>query len=183
MKNVLVPISNGTEEMEAVIIIDMLRRAGIDVVVAGDGDVVVCAWGTRILPDIMIDDIADDDLYDAIVLPGGTQGVNHFIANEQLQHIITRHHKAQGLIGAICAAPLVLHDFDLLPDKAVVTSHPGVAETFAPYTYTLDRVAIDGKVITSRGAGTAFEFALALIRRLSDEKTALRLASDIVMYE
>lgn len=169
--------------MEAVIIIDMLRRAGCEVVVAGDGDVVVCAWGTRILPDVMIDDFTDDDVYDAIVLPGGTQGVNHFIANGQLEHIIKRHHKVQGLIGAICAAPLVLHDFGMLPPNSVVTSHPGVAETFAPYTYTLDRVATDGKIVTSRGAGTAFEFALALIRRLVDEKTSLRLASDIVMYE
>ena len=183
MKKILVPISNGTEEMEAVIIIDMLRRAGCDVTVAGDGDVVVCAWGTRILPDMMIDDIADDDVYDAIVLPGGTQGVNHFIANEQLEQIIKRHHATKSLIGAICAAPLVLHDFGLLPDNAVVTSHPGVAETFAPYTYTLERVAADGNIVTSRGAGTAFEFALALIRRLVDEKTSLRLASDIVMYE
>lgn len=169
--------------MEAVIIIDMLRRAGCEVVVAGDGDVVVCAWGTRILPDVMIDDITDDDVFDAIVLPGGTQGVNHFIANEQLEYIVKRHHKAQGLIGAICAAPLVLHDFGMLPNNAVVTSHPGVAETFSPYAYTLDRVAADGTIVTSRGAGTAFEFALALIRRLVDEKTSLRLASDIVMYE
>lgn len=183
MKKILVPISNGTEEMEAVIIIDMLRRAGCDVTVAGDGDVVVCAWGTRILPDMMIDDIADDDVYDAIVLPGGTQGVNHFIANQQLEQIIKRHHASNGLVGAICAAPLVLHDFGLLPDKAVVTSHPGVAETFAPYTYTLERVAAEGNIVTSRGAGTAFEFSLALIRRLVDEKTSLRLASDIVMYE
>jgi putative intracellular protease/amidase len=131
----------------------------------------------------MIDDVADDDVYDAIVLPGGTQGVNHFIANEQLEQIIKRHHATKSLIGAICAAPLVLHDFGLLPDNAVVTSHPGVAETFAPYTYTLERVAADGNIVTSRGAGTAFEFALALIRRLVDEKTSLRLASDIVMYE
>jgi len=183
MKKILVPISNGTEEMEAVVIIDMLRRAGCEVTVAGDGDVVVCAWGTRILPDMMIDDIADDDVYDAIVLPGGTQGVNHFIANQHLEHIVKRHHKEGVLVGAICAAPLVLNDFNLLPQNAVVTSHPGVAETFAPYAYTLDRVATDGKIITSRGAGTAFEFALTLIRRLVDEKTSLRIASDIVMYE
>ncbi|MEN9281281.1 MAG: hypothetical protein RL594_216 [Bacteroidota bacterium] len=183
MPKVLVPISNGTEEMEAVIIIDMLRRAGCDVVVAGDGDVVVCAWGVRLLPDIMIDDIADDDVYDAIVLPGGSQGVNNFARSAALEQVLRRHAASKGLIGAICAAPTVLHEFKLLHDGAVVTSHPGVADVFAPYTYTLDRVAVDGMVVTSRGAGTACEFALALIRRLADEKTARRVASDIVMYE
>lgn len=183
MSKVLVPISNGTEEMEAVIIIDMLRRGGCDVVVAGDGDVVVCAWGTRLLPDIMIDDIADDDTYDAIVLPGGSQGVSNFARSSALEALLRRHAAAKGLIGAICAAPTVLHEFKLLPERAVVTSHPGVADVLAPYTYTLDRVASDGSIITSRGAGTAFEFSLALLRRLADEKSARRVASDIVLYE
>ena len=68
---VLVPIANGTEEMEATIIIDMLRRAGVDVLVAGDGDMVTCSRGIRIIPDTNIDDISDDDEFDAIVLPGG----------------------------------------------------------------------------------------------------------------
>lgn len=183
MPKVLVPISNGTEEMEAVIIIDMLRRGGCEVIVAGDGDVVVCAWGVRLLPDMMIDDIADDDTFDAIVLPGGSQGVSNFSRSSVLESVLQRHTVAKGLVGAICAAPLVLHDFGLLPEKAVVTSHPGVAETLARYTYTLDRVASDGTFITSRGAGTAFEFSLALLRRLADEKSARRVASDIVMYE
>ncbi|MFN4907665.1 MAG: DJ-1 family glyoxalase III [Bacteroidota bacterium] len=183
MAKVLVPISNGTEEMEAVIIIDMLRRGGCEVVVAGDGDVVVCAWGTRLLPDIMIDDIADDDAFDAIVLPGGSQGVSNFSRSAALESILRRHAAGRGLIGAICAAPVVLHDFKLLPERAVVTSHPGVADVLAPYTYTLDRVASDGSFITSRGAGTAVEFSLALLRRLADEKSARRVASDIVLYE
>jgi len=183
MAKILVPISNGTEEMEAVIIIDMLRRGGCDVLIAGDGDVVVCAWGTRLLPDVMIDDIADDDTFDAIVLPGGSQGVSNFSRNAALEAILRRHSAANGLIGAICAAPTVLHEFKLIPDGAVVTSHPGVADVLAPYTYTLDRVASDGSIITSRGAGTAIEFSLAILRRLGTEKAARRVASDIVLYE
>ncbi|MEY3386872.1 MAG: hypothetical protein RIR53_1683 [Bacteroidota bacterium] len=183
MPKILIPISNGTEEMEAVIIIDILRRGGHDVVIAGDGDVVVCAWGTRLLPDVMIEDIAEDDVFDAIVLPGGSQGVSNFSRSEALEGILRRHASSKGLIGAICAAPTLLHEFKLLPDRAVVTSHPGVADVFAPYTYTLDRVASDGTFITSRGAGTAIEFSLAILKRLGDEKAARRVASDIVLYE
>lgn len=183
MKNVLVPIANGTEEMEAVVIIDMLRRASLNVLVAGDGDVIVCSRGVRIVPDIHLDEITDDDNFDAIVLPGGEQGVSNFIRNHALEHIITRHHARKGLIGAICAAPIVLHEFGLLPKRAVVTSHPGCTQVFAPYTYTLDRVAVDGSIVTSRGAGTAFEFTLMLIRKLTDETTATRIATDIVMFE
>ena len=72
----LIPIANGSEEMEAVILIDMLRRAGVDVTVAGDGDMVTCSRGVRIVPDIALDDLADDDEFDLIVLPGGDQGAS-----------------------------------------------------------------------------------------------------------
>lgn len=183
MKKVLVPIANGTEEMEAVIVIDMLRRAGCEVVIAGEGNVVICSRGVRIVPDIDIDDVHDDDVFDAIVLPGGGQGVERFIANNHLEQVLKRHMAAHRWIGAICAAPTVLHEFGLLAESAVVTSHPSVADVLAPYTYTLDRVATDGRLVTSRGAGTAFEFALTLIRHLVGETTSTRVATDIVMYE
>ena len=183
MKKILVPIANGTEEMEAVIIIDMLRRASMEVTIAGDGNVVVCSRGVRMVPDIIIEDITEDECYDAIIIPGGSQGVGNFLNNHALEQILLRHMARKGLIGAICAAPMVLHEFGLLHQGAVVTSHPSIADVLAPYTYTLERVAIDGHVVTSRGAGTAFEFCLALIRKLADEATATRIATDIVMYE
>ncbi|MBL0321965.1 MAG: DJ-1/PfpI family protein [Ignavibacteria bacterium] len=183
MKKILVPIANGTEEMEAVIIIDMLRRASMEVTIAGDGNVVVCSRGVRMVPDINVEDITEDDHYDAIVLPGGGQGVSNFVNNHALEQILLRHMAKKGLIGAICAAPMVLHEFGLLPAGAIVTSHPSTVDVFAPYHYTLDRVATDGTIITSRGAGTAFEFCLALIRKLADDATATRIATDIVMYE
>lgn len=181
--SILVPIANGTEEMEAVIIIDMLRRAGLDVVVAGDGDMVTCSRGIRIVPDISIDDINDDDMYDAIIMPGGSQGASSFASNHALAHIVTRHRSAKRLIGAICAAPVVLHEYGLLRSTNVITSHPTYADMLSPYAYTTERVADDGGIVTSRGAGTAFEFALVLIRKLTDEATARRVATDIVLYE
>ena len=179
----LVPIANGTEEMEAVIIIDMLRRAGIDVVVAGDGDMVTCSRGVRIIPDISIDDISDDDVYDAVVLPGGSQGAANFAANHALAHIVARHRTGNKLIAAICAAPIVLHEYGLLRSSTVITSHPAYTDVLQAYAYTTDRVAQDDGIITSRGAGTAFEFALALIKKLADDATARRIATDIVLYE
>lgn len=180
---ILVPIANGTEEMEAVIIIDMLRRAGLDVVVAGDGDMVTCSRGIRIIPDIAIDDIADDDEYSAVILPGGGQGVENFIANHALANIIARHKKMKAVIGAICAAPRVLHEFGMLKANQKVTSHPSVEPDLKAYQYSLERVVNDAGIVTSRGAGTAFEFALELIRLMVDDKTATRVATDIVLYE
>lgn len=183
MKTVLVPIANGTEEMEAVIIIDMLRRAGLNVTVAGDGHVVVCSRGVRLVPDVLLEDLTDDDNFNAIVLPGGGQGVTNFSQNQTLHQILTKHAAGKGLIAAICAATTVLHEYGLLPPRTVVTSHPSTADVLSSYTYTLDRVAVDGRIVTSRGAGTAFEFALALIRILTDDTVATHIATDIVMYE
>ncbi|MCO6466700.1 MAG: DJ-1/PfpI family protein [Bradyrhizobiaceae bacterium] len=179
----LVPIANGSEEMEAVIVIDMLRRAGVDVTVAGDGDMVTCSRGIRIVPDIAIDDIADDDEFDIIVLPGGSQGVQNFIENDALRQILARHRTRRKPLGAICAAPLVLHEYGLLRGDAKITSHPSCETELSPYNYSTDRVVEDMGIITSRGAGTAFEFALELIRRFVDEATARRVSTDIVLYE
>ena len=169
--------------MEAVIIIDMLRRAGVDVVVAGDGDMVTCSRGIRIIPDISIDEIHDDDHFDAVILPGGSQGVEAFASNSTLAHIVARLRNSKALVGAICAAPAALHEYGLLRSGQIVTGHPSIMNVLAPYTYSLNRVAEDQGIITSRGAGTAFEFALALIKRLVSEEAARRIATDIVLYE
>ncbi len=179
----LIPIANGTEEMEAVIIVDMLRRAGVDVTIAGDGDMVTCSRGLRIVPDLAIDDIADDDDFDLVVIPGGSQGVENLMENDALRHILARHRAAKKPLGAICAAPVLLHEFGLLRGGAGVTSHPSSADVLKEYSYSTDRVVEDAGIITSRGAGTAFEFALAIIRRYVGEATARRVATDIVLYE
>ena len=180
---VLVPISNGTEDMEAVIIVDMFRRAGLDVTVAGDADIITCAHGLRLVPDLSIDELDADDVFDAIVLPGGSQGVDHMIQNDTLTRLMPPHHAARRLIGAICAAPMILHEYGFLKGDAAVTSHPGVASDLSVYQYSTDRVVEDGHIVTSRGAGTAFEFALIIIQRLVGDTVATRVATDIVLYE
>jgi DJ-1 family protein len=181
--NVLVPIANGSEEMETVIIVDMLRRAGVAVTLAGDADIVTCSRGVRIIPDVILEDLDDDTTFAAIVLPGGSQGVANLADNVQLEGMVRRHKAAGRLTAAICAAPTLLHDWQLLQPSTVVTGHPSVQQVFDSYTFSFDRVVEDGQVITSRGAGTAFEFSLALIRRLVDSTIARRIAGDIVLYE
>lgn len=180
---VLLPVANGSEEMEAVIVVDMLRRASVDVIVAGDADIVHCSRGIRLIPDKSIDDIDEDRMFDAIVLPGGRQGVDALATSVTLENIVRRHHAAKRTIAAICAAPLLLHDWALLKKASVVTCHPSIDNVMSAYTLSSERVVVDGHIVTSRGAGTAIEFALTLIRLLVDETTALRIAGDIVLYE
>jgi DJ-1 family protein len=180
---ILVPIANGSEEMEAVVIIDMLRRAGAEVVVAGDGDLITCSRRVRIVPDVTLDDIADDEGFDAIVIPGGTRGVENLTENRSFEEILTRHRKKNGLVGAICAAPLLLHELGFLRAKDEITSHPSVADVLSRYAYRTDRVVVSGSIVTSRGAGTAIEFTLQLIKLLFDDTTASKVATDIVLFE
>lgn len=182
--SILIPIANGTEEMEAVIVADMLRRASLSVMVAGDGHVVTCARRIRIVPDKQLNELNDSDHFTAVVIPGGSPGVENLLQNEHLQAILRRHKESGGLIAAICAAPLVLHEWNMLEKGMRVTSHPSVEyELRSAYDYSFERVVEDGNVVTSRGAGTAFEFALTLIRILVNDATAVRIAGDIVMYE
>lgn len=179
----LIPIANGTEEMEAVIIADMLRRAGVEVTIAGDGDMITCSRGIRIVPDVALYDLADDDEFDLIVLPGGTNGVHAFIQNQVLRHILALHRSHRRPVAALCAAPLVLHEFGLLRAKNKITSHPSVEQDLVDYNYTKERVVEDNGILTSRGAGTAFEFTLEIIRRFVSEGIARNVATDIVLYE
>lgn len=183
MAKALIAVANGTEDMEAVIVIDLLRRAGIDVTVAGESTMVTCAHGLKIVPDTTIDDVSDDDVFDVVILPGGGQGVDALGNNHALEQVVRRHYKAQKYIAAICAAPTLLHEWKLLPANAVVTSYPGYESVFQSYTYANIRVAVDHNLITSRGPGTTIEFALEIIRRLAGEAVASRIASDIVLYE
>ncbi len=158
---VLVPLANGFEEMEAVIIVDILRRAGVEVVTAGLTDgVLEASRKTRHLPDTTLDQVARER-FDAVVLPGGQPGTNHLRDDPRVRECLLRHARDGCLVGAICAAPIVLHSAGLLTGRRV-TSHPSVREHLAGAHYLEDRVVVDGKIVTSRGPGTAFEFAYKL---------------------
>jgi 4-methyl-5(b-hydroxyethyl)-thiazole monophosphate biosynthesis len=168
MPKVLVPLAQGCEEVEAVTLIDLLRRAGIEVVSAGlDGQPVKASRGVVLLPDTTLDAALQQD-FDMVVLPGGMPGMTH-LRNDPRIIALLQQMAAQGKYTcAICAAPAVLADAGLLAGKSA-TSYPGFVDkmNLPDTTYRNDAVVADGKVITSRGPGTAMDFALTLIETLA----------------
>ena len=170
MKTVLVPLAQGCEELEAVTITDLLTRAGIEVITAGlDEQPVVASRGLTILPQVRIEEIADK-MFDMVVLPGGLPGANHLRDNQMLQNIIIKHAKNDRYLAAICAAPKALLHAGVLKNKTL-TCYPGALQGQDLQGSKISGTAleIDGKVITSRGPGTAMDFALALIELLVDK--------------
>jgi len=180
-KKIIIPISQGSEELEAVTIINMLRRAEFDVVVYSENVIVACARGTKIIPDIVSLDEIDIKELDAIVLPGGLIGVENLSSNAKLIELIKKVNDENKLIGAICAAPLILHNHSIIDTKCVLTSHPSVKNQLSSYQYINDNVVIYDNIITSRGIGTALEFSFAIIEQLlGDDKVVNQIKEDIV---
>jgi len=167
MPSVLVPLAQGCEELEAVTVIDLLRRAGITVVTAGlDREPVRASRGVVLVPDTDLDTALRQD-FDMVVLPGGLPGSDHLAADPRVRELLRRMAASGRFTAAICAAPKVLAGAGLLAGKQA-TAYPGVLDALGlpDTTVSRDAVVTDGKVITSRGAGTAMDFALTLIERL-----------------
>lgn len=182
-KKILFPIANGTEEAEAVITIDLLRRAGIEVVVAGISEVITTAHNIKIIPDVLLTKISKNDIFDAIVLPGGLGGVNMFMASEHLIDLIQIHHSHGKLIAAVCAAPLVLKAANILKENTKYTCYPSVENEIKGSGFSTENVIQDGNIITSRGIGTALDFALAIIKYLYDDEKSMQIAKEVVYYK
>lgn len=164
---VLVPLAQGCEELEAVTITDLLTRAGIKVVTAGlDNAVVIASRGIKLVPDYQLDDILETD-FDMIVLPGGLPGADHLNQDLRIQSLVKKLAAENKYTAAICAAPRVLATAGILDGKQA-TSFPGALDQFPVnnLSYQETAVVVDDKVITSRGPGTAMEFALTLIELL-----------------
>uniref|UniRef100_A0A0D9Y577 DJ-1/PfpI domain-containing protein n=1 Tax=Oryza glumipatula TaxID=40148 RepID=A0A0D9Y577_9ORYZ len=176
---VLVPVANGTEEMELITIIDVLRRADADVVVASAenaGVEIVARHGMRIVADTTLDEAAADDQtssFDLIILPGGTPGAKTMSSNEKLVALLKKQAAASKPYGAIGAATAhVLEPHGLLEGKkAADQDGGGECES---------RVVVDGNVITSGGTGTAMEFAVAAVEKLLGRDVAQRVAEGLL---
>ena len=167
MAKVLVPLAQGCEELEAVTIIDLLRRAQIEVVTAGlDKETVTASRGVRLIPDTDLDTALKQD-YDMIILPGGLPGADHLDHDQRLRSLLKKMAANKQYIAAICAAPKALANAGVLEGKRA-TAYPGVLDSMnLPRTrVTGEGVVVDDHVITSRGPGTAIDFALALIETL-----------------
>jgi 4-methyl-5(b-hydroxyethyl)-thiazole monophosphate biosynthesis len=165
-KKVVVPIAQGFEEIEAVTVIDILRRAGIEVTVAGvSPSPITGRTGIRLVPDVSIDQVKAAD-YDMVVLPGGSEGTTRLAKCASTQRLLKEAAGQEKYLAAICAAPTVLSGLGLIDGKRV-TSHPSVESKMSRVVYWDNRVVVDGKIITSRAPGTAMEFAMALVEILA----------------
>lgn len=178
MARALVPLVDGFEEIEAVSVIDILRRAGVDVVTAGvDGDSATGSHAITVRCDARLDDVRADR-FDAIVLPGGP-GTPRLRDSAVVRAVVTRHHAAGRLVAAVCAAPTVLAAFGLLEGRRA-TCFPGCESDLAGARFETTAVVEDGNVITSRGAGTSIEFAAAIVARLVSPDAAREVLARIV---
>ena len=176
MSRVLMPLAEGFEEIEAVTVVDLLRRAGIEVHTAAlAGREVTGSHGITVLADIGLDDAVAAD-YDMIVLPGGMPGADHLKKDARVVALLQQFASSGRYTAAICAAPGVLAHAGLLEGRAA-TSYPGFLKPDSAPGIRLreDAVVIDGKVVTSRGPGTAMEFGLALIGLLEGPEAAGRV--------
>ena len=180
MATVLVPLAQGCEELEAVTIIDLLRRADIEVVTAGlDREPVRASRGVVLVPDTDLDSALERS-YDMVVLPGGMPGAENLQQDARIRVLLQEMAADGRYIAAICAAPKVLAAAGLLEGRRA-TSFPGFldATTIAGLVYEETPVVKDGRLITSRGPGTAMDFALVLIEELAGPERRAEVESKL----
>lgn len=181
MPRVLVPLAQGCEELEAVTIVDLLRRAGIEVVTAGLAPgIVKASRGTQLVPDTTLDAALQED-FDMVVLPGGMPGAQHLRDDARIMALLQKMAAAGRYTAAICAAPTVLAAAGLLSGKTA-TGYPGFLEKMqlSDVALSTDAVVHDGRVITSRGPGTAMDFALSLVEVLSGPEVRRQIEAALV---
>ena len=177
----LVPIANGCEEMEAVIIIDTLRRAGWEVTAAGlTAGTIEAANGVKLVPDTTWEQIKPAD-FDVLLTPGGFGGTMALCEHEGVQQALRDFDSKGKWIGSICASPLALHAAGILEGKRF-TCYPGVEEKLPENVQPVkEAVVVDGHLITSMGPGTAFEFALKVIAECSSPNTANEVRAGLLL--
>ena len=182
MANVLVLIADGSEEMEAVIVIDVLRRAGFEVTVAATGTTtrIEASRGILLTADKLLADIQWSESFDLLVLPGGKGGAETFTHDSTVQQLIRAFDQDGKWIAAICAAPMALDAAGILRGRKY-TCYPGVEQALSSGQHTPDTVVQDENLITSRGPGTTFAFALHLVALLENKKTADTLRRQLLL--
>ncbi|MFT5429826.1 MAG: 4-methyl-5(b-hydroxyethyl)-thiazole monophosphate biosynthesis [Myxococcota bacterium] len=181
---VLVPLGTGFEELEAIAAVDVLRRAGCQVITASVGatNPIVGRNRIRVLADLDLSDALTEwgDDWDLVLIAGGLGGVEAITANTELMALVRGRIKGERAVAAICAGPRALRDAGLPLDTAI-TGHPGCADDLKEFTdYRTDAVVRAGSVITSRGAGTAVQFSLACVALLCGDAVADRVRAEIV---
>lgn len=183
MARVLLPLAPGFEELEAITLVDVLRRAQVEVTLASLADDLSPVRSVRqvaVVPDTTLAACLDQK-FDAVVLPGGGPGSQALAADLRLRHLLQQQVAAGRWVAAICAAPMVLQRAGLLHGRQV-TCYPGVLETLPTpeFKWLQQAVVDDGAIVTSRGPGTALDLALHLVRRLCGASVATQIAQDLL---
>jgi len=185
MPRVCVLLAQGFEEIEAVTVIDVLRRAGIDVVTLGvsgggpDGLEITGSHGIAVRAEETIDAGAQEN-WDMVILPGGMPGAVNLREHPLAQSLIKRQHQSGRRIGAICAAPIALAAAGVLQGKKA-TSYPGFENELRGATFLTNTVVRDGNIVTSRGPGTAFAFAFEIVAELAGKQAADSLRAGMLV--
>jgi len=187
MSNVLIPLATGCEELEAVTLIDILRRADINVITASldsgsQVKPVTASHAVVLIPDMTLDDALLND-YDMIVLPGGLPGADHLDNDARIHSLLKKMADEKKYTAAICAAPKILANAKLLEGKSA-TSYPGFIDKMdLKNTQIKDQSVVhDGTIITSRGPGTAMDFALSLVEILAGKEKRDEIAAGLLWH-
>ena len=187
-KKALVLLADGAEEMEAVITIDVLRRAKIDTTVASVGNetnknIIHCSRDVRIVADLSIGEASEKGPFDVVILPGGLKGAQNLGSSEAVKAILTQQYAAGRMIAAICAAPTALLAHGIAKGRTI-TSYPSFKDALkVDYNYSDNLVVVDGNIVTSQGPGTCFPFALKLVELLVDETTAKNIQDGLLLIK
>lgn len=173
-------LADGCEEIEALTVVDVVRRAGmeIELISISDKKEVTSSHKVTFLAETLAKD-ADYEALDGIVLPGGMPGTLHLGADAKVNEIIRKFAKEEKLVAAICAAPSVLGEANLLQGKNA-TCHPGFEEKLLGAVTSEENVVVDGNIITSRGMGTAIDFALAIVKYFADDAAVEKIKTGLV---
>jgi 4-methyl-5(b-hydroxyethyl)-thiazole monophosphate biosynthesis len=180
---VLVLLAEGFEEVEAVTPIDYLRRAGVEVTIAAISlfMTVKGARGIKVDADTELAGLGGAANWDAVIIPGGMKGAENIAASQEARKLITDMAASGKQVCAICASPaIVLSPLGLLAGKKF-TCYPGMEEKVKDGNWSGERVVVDGNIITSRGAGTSGEFAIAIIEKLIDSAAAKKIADAVLL--
>lgn len=179
MSRALVLLAEGFEEIEMTTAVDVLRRASVEVVLAGINgrEVTEGSRGVRVTPDVSLHDAGED--YDLLVLPGGMTGAEKLSASEEVLDLVRRRVREERPVAAICAAPMVLDRAGVLQEGGY-TCYPGIESRMETQGRSHDRIMDTGLIITSQGPGTAMDFALHLVQRLCGEAQALTVQRDLL---